>query len=123
MAYATPTSDAANVAISSDGTLGRSTSSERYKKDIQPLAKGLAEVLQMIPVIYRSRSDNDGDTVFAGFTAEQLDEIGLQEFVVHDDDGRPDAIRYPQLTSLTVAAIQDLAAQIDALTQRVAELE
>jgi hypothetical protein len=103
--------------------LARSSSSERRKSAIQPLTKGLAEVLQLQPVTYRSRGDLDGDTVFPGLIAEQLHEIGLEEFVVYDDDGRPDAIRYPQLAALFVAAFKDQAAQIDALTQRVAALE
>jgi hypothetical protein len=112
--YNNTTGAAANVNILSSGVLIRSTSSLRYKRDVQNTTHGLAEVLQLRPVIYKGKSVNDGETVFGGLIAEEVHAVGLTEFVQYADDGTPDALAYGHMVSLCVKAIQELKAEFDA---------
>lgn len=120
--YNNTTGASANVVVSSDqGLLLRSTSSLRYKTDVQDAVHGLADLLSLRPVTYKGK--NDGEKVFGGLIAEEVDEAGLNEFVVYDSEGRPDALHYGNMVSLCVKAIQEQQAIITALTARVAALE
>jgi hypothetical protein len=121
--YNNTTGSAANVNINADGALLRSTSSLKYKKDVENATHGLAEVLQLRPVIYKGKSENDGDKVFGGLIAEEVDAIGLKEFVQYAEDGSPDALAYGHMVSLLAKAIQELKATVDAQAARIAALE
>jgi hypothetical protein len=112
--YNNTTASAANCFINSDnGFLQRSTSSLKYKTDVKDATHGLAEVLQLRPVTYKGK--NDGDTVFGGLIAEEVDAVGLTEFVQYAEDGSPDALAYGNMVSLLVKAIQEQQAQITSL--------
>jgi hypothetical protein len=112
--YNLTTANAANVYVDSDGILRRSTSSLRYKSDVTDATHGLAEVLKLRSVNYKTKTD--GDRVFGGLIAEEVHDAGLTEFVAYDKDGQPDAIHYGNMVALLVKAVQEL-------TARVAELE
>ena len=113
------TSAAANVFIDTAttpaGQIKRSTSSLRYKTNVQDAVHGLAEVLQMRPVTYQGV--NDGEKVFGGLIAEEIDAIGLTEFVMYDSEGRPDALHYGPMVALLAKAVQELSAKVDELTK------
>ena len=113
------TSSAANVFIDTAttpaGQIKRSTSSLRYKTNVQDAVHGLAEVLQMRPVTYQGV--NDGEKVFGGLIAEEIDAIGLTEFVMYDSEGRPDALHYGPMVALLAKAVQELSAKVDELTK------
>jgi hypothetical protein len=111
--YNNTTATAANVVVTAAGILQRSTSSMRYKRDVINATHGLAEVLKLRPVTYLGI--NDGDTRFGGMIAEELDAIGLTEFVQYDEQGRPDAISYGPMVSLMAKAIQQLTTRVEAL--------
>jgi hypothetical protein len=112
--YATTNAAAANVYVGSDGFIGRSTSSLKYKKDVQNATHGLADVLKLRSVTFKSKSESNGDTVFGGFIAEEVDALGLTEFVQYADDGSPDALAYGNMVALLAKAIQELKAEFDA---------
>ena len=114
---------AANVVIDASGFLYRSTSSLKYKENIQPLPYGLSDVLQLNPVTFSSKNENEHGLRFAGLIAEEVDAIGLNEFVQYAPDGSPDALHYGNMVSLAVKAIQELNAKVEALEARVVALE
>jgi hypothetical protein len=122
-AYSATTANAANLNIGSDGYFRRSTSSLKYKRDVQDATHGLAEILQLRPVTYKGKDANDGDTVFGGLIAEEVHEIGLTEFVQYADDGTPDALAYGNMVSVLVKAIQELKADLDATKAELAALK
>ena len=115
--YNSTTANAANVFISGSAQLQRSTSSLKYKTDVQDATHGLAEVMALRPVTYKGK--NDGDTVFGGLIAEEVHEAGLTEFVQYADDGSPDALAYGNMVSLCVKAIQEQQAIIESLKTRL----
>jgi hypothetical protein len=126
--YNLTTGAGANVHVAADGTLYRSTSSLKYKTDVQDAAHGLSQVMSLRPVTYKGV--NDGETVFGGLIAEEVHEAGLTEFVQYAEDGTPDALAYANMVSLAFKAIQEqqaiITAQnttINALTARVEALE
>ena len=128
--YNVTTANAANMNVGTDGFFRRSTSSLKYKTNIQDAAHGLAEVMQLRPVTYKGKSAEDGDKVFGGLIAEEVHEVGLTEFVQYADDGTPDALAYGHMVSLCVKAIQEqqamiteLKAIVDAQAARIAALE
>jgi hypothetical protein len=119
--YNNTTGVATNMVVGSDGSLYRSTSSLKYKTDVQDSTHGLAEVMALRSVTYKGK--NNGDLVFGGLIAEEVHEAGLTEFVQYAEDGTPDALAYGNMVSLAFKAIQEQQAIITALTARVAALE
>ena len=117
--YSNTTGFAANVYVSGTGLLQRSTSSVRYKENIEPLPYGLNEVQKIKPVTYTSKGDDSGIR-FAGLIAEELDAQGLTEFVDYNDAGEPDAVHYGNLVSLAFKAIQELEAKVASLEAQLA---
>jgi hypothetical protein len=110
---------AANMVVTSGGTLERSTSSLKYKTDVKDYTKGLNEVLQLRPVFYKGKGKNDGDKQYAGLIAEEVHELGLTEFVQYAEDGTPDALAYQNMIALAFKAIQEQQAQIEELNELI----
>jgi hypothetical protein len=139
----------ANMRI--DTVTGRVTyipSTARAKRDIQDLSVDVETVLRLRPRtwlpgpgrrhcpewLHTSHKDPaeccDGQAVEppenppreVGFVAEELDELGLSEFVEYDTAGLPASIRYDRITAALVPLLQRQQAQIDALAEQVQQL-
>lgn len=114
------------VMVGNGGVLSRgAASSLRYKENVKSLDRRAAEALLQVDTItwqYKDR-ETHGDRRYAGVPAEQLDELGLGLFVDYDDEGRPDQVRYWELTAPLIALCQSQQAQIDDLTARLDALE
>jgi len=121
--YNGTTGSAANMVSLSSGTIARSTSSLKYKRDIQDATHGLAEVMQLRPITYKGKSALDGETVFGGLIAEEVHDAGLTEFVQYAPDGTPDALSYGNMVALAFKAIQELNAKVDAQAAEIAILK
>lgn len=120
--YANTSGGAANVGVGADGGLYRSTSSLRYKKNIEDYTRDLEDVMKLRPVMYESINEREAGVKYSGFIAEEVDALGLKEFVQYDSECRPDAITYSQMVSLLTKAIQEQQVQIEELKKRVDEL-
>jgi hypothetical protein len=114
---------AANCVIAGDGILYRSTSSLKYKEQIEDMLYGLDKVMELRPVTYKGKAQADGEKRFGGLVAEEVHDAGLLEFVQYANDGTPDALAYGNMVALAFKAIQELNAKVEALQARVAELE
>tara|TARA_R100000234_G_scaffold42323_1_gene25120 strand:+ start:3085 stop:4566 length:1482 start_codon:yes stop_codon:yes gene_type:complete len=115
--YNRTTGSSVNMRVDSDGELRRSTSSKRYKKDITDATWGLAELLKLKPITYKSNAtgkDAD-DKTYGGFIAEDVHDLGLTEFVDYNEKNEPDALAYGNMVALMAKAIQDLNAKVEAL--------
>jgi hypothetical protein len=122
--YNKTTGSAANMFVSSaNGALFRSTSSLKYKKNVQDTTHGLVDILKLRAVTYEGKSEADAGKTFGGLIAEEVHAAGLTEFVQYADDGTPDALAYGHMVSLCVKAIQEQQAIIETLTQRITALE
>jgi hypothetical protein len=110
------TSSGANMYVDpSNGAIYRSTSSLKYKKNVEDYTKGLDVVMQLRPVSYEGKNEIDNGRTFAGLIAEEVHELGLTEYVQYAEDGTPDALAYQNMIALAFKAIQELKAEIDEL--------
>ena len=125
--YDNTTANAANVHIFSDKSLGRSTSSIRFKTDVETLQDSYAdEILKCRPVWYRSLCKEDNqDWGYWGFIAEEVEQVdprlcqyGLDE----DGNQQVESVQYdrfvPHLLNLIKRqgeAIAELQAEVAAL--------
>jgi len=117
--YNLTTGNSANCYIENNGFLYRSTSSLKYKTDVKDYTKGLNEVLQLRPVFYKGKGENDGDKQYAGLIEEEVHDLGLTEFVQYAEDGTPDALAYANMIALLTKAIQEQQATITSLQERL----
>lgn len=109
--YNFTTAAAANMVVNSSGQILRSTSSLKYKTDVENAVNGLDKVMQLRSVTYKGKTD--GDIIFGGLIAEEVHAAGLSEFVQYAEDGSPDALAYGNMVSLAFKAIQELKAAFD----------
>lgn len=112
----------------------RNTSSRRYKDDIRPADVDVDAVLNLEPVTYHLKSDDDRTLRELGLIAE--DSTDVEHLVMWDvartKDGaprkgakpRPEAVRYEQALPVALLAVaKHQAQQIAALTARIEALE
>jgi hypothetical protein len=121
--YNETTGSGANMVIASNGFMIRSTSSLKYKKNVQDATHGLADLLKLRSVTYESKNENEDGIVYGGLIAEEVDAAGLTEFVQYADDKTPDALSYGNMVSLCIKAIQEMKTIIDEQAQRISVLE
>ena len=120
-----PSGSYRSVYVRSDGLFLQTTSSRRYKQNIQypgDITSPLLDV-NIAKFVYNADVENGVATERVGLIAEDVDEAGVTWLVDYDDQGRPDAIRYELVGVAALQLIQKQAARIDALETRVAVLE
>ena len=124
-AYNETTSGSVNLRVLSDGQLKRSTSSIKYKKDITDATWGLTEVLKLKPKTFKNNATGEDadDKIYGGFTAEDIHDLGLTEFVDYNEKNEPDALAYGNMVALMAKAIQDLNGKVGILETEVAALK
>jgi hypothetical protein len=131
----TGAADAIAVLIDSNGQLGTTSSSRRFKQDIEGLGENSERLLALHPVKFRYKDHAaQGDTTPQyGLIAEEVAEV-FPELVVYDPEGRPETVRYHLLAPLLLAELQrqsarwerrdaDQEERIRALLTRLAVLE
>lgn len=138
-AYSSTTANAANLHVLADGSLVRSTSSEKYKTDVETIQDSYADaLLQCRPVWYRSTCANDNPGWgWWGFIAEEVAAVDprLVQWktveVTYDENGsavrtpcepEPEGVQYdrfvPHLLNLIKRqqqAIEDLQVEVAVL--------
>ncbi len=118
------TTGSGNCFINSAGTLVTTGSSKKFKNTITDATHGLSDVLKLRSVTYKSNNTKiDGDKTFGGFIAEEVNDIGLTEFVHYDDDDEPKSLHYANMVSLLTKAIQEQQTIIEDLKARIEKLE
>jgi hypothetical protein len=134
------TATAANLNIDTTAgtTLGRfrrSTSSERYKLNIEDLDKPLVDnsIMNLRPVWYRSNPDTTVDRPdwsYIGLIAEEVAEIEprlVQYNITTGSNGQevliPESVQYDRIGVLLLSHIQSQTKIIDELSKKVNDLE
>jgi hypothetical protein len=115
------------IGFDTNGDLKASSSSLRYKHDIEDYGKGLAEVMQLRPVSFKFNGEENTNI---GFIAEEVDALGLTEVMLYNEEEQPEGVIYANMVSLLTKAIQEMKAIIDtqastitSLTDRITALE
>lgn len=114
---------AANLFIdSSSYQVKRSTSSIKYKVNVEDIDWDQQLLFQLRPVRFQDKSEyaNQGSSAkhYVGLIAEEVHELGLSEFVHYDAEGRPDGVQYDRLTIALLSVVKNLVARVDALERR-----
>jgi hypothetical protein len=111
------------ASITNGGNFVRTSSSQRYKTDIQLLEIDLNDLYALEPKTFKRieevEEDGENARVYPGLIAEELAGTSLDKFVFYseDEDGnpQPEGIHYPELTAALLLAVQDLNARITTL--------
>jgi hypothetical protein len=86
------------VFVDSDGVLGFTISSRRFKHDIKPMDNASEALLALKPVIFKYNSDKSGMTCF-GLIAEDVAEVN-PDLVLRDKKGEVSSVRYEQINAM-----------------------
>lgn len=118
------------ASINNAGTIIRTTSSEKYKQDIEPLEVNYEDLLSLEPKRFRFKDEAAADEnarYYAGFIAEEIAETSLTDFVAYktNEDGskEPDGVYYAELSTALLSALKQQDTLIKSLTARVEALE
>ena len=113
---------AANLVIQSDGFIGRSTSSRRYKRNFQPF-DDWRWLMDLTVESFNSQNNPDGRR-YAGLTAEDVaakgptDHLGIPLFCALNAAGEPDEVFYNYLTAPLILGLSDHERRIAVLERR-----
>jgi hypothetical protein len=118
------------ASINNNGTIIRTSSSERYKQDIEGLSVDYNDLLSLEPKRFRLKeeaAENPDARYYAGFIAEEIDQTSLRDFVAYrtmqDGSVVPDGVYYGELTAALLEAIKHQDTLIKSLTDRISVLE
>lgn len=121
------TSMQANVYMNpTNGVIARSSSSRRYKRNIEDWEIDPEVVLRLQPRRWQAVTPMPGETEddwFVGMVAEEVEEAGLPELVSYDAEGRADGLHYPNVGVAHQAVLRKHEDDIAQLIARVEELE
>jgi hypothetical protein len=117
------------VFVNSDGKLGTSTSSRRFKEDNRDVGEASRALYDLRPVSFRYRRELAGDAATRrdespleyGLVAEEVAEV-MPELVVRDDQGRPSVVRYHLLVPLLLQELQRQEATLERQEREIREL-
>jgi Chaperone of endosialidase len=115
--------------INSDGKLGTSTSSGRFKEEIKPMDRGSEAVFSLKPVTFRYKKEIDpAGTSQLGLVAEDVEKVN-PDLVVRDQRGKPYSVRYDQVNAMLLneflkehKTVQQQGTTIAELKEQIASL-
>lgn len=107
----------AAVVVNSNGQLGVTSSSERFKTDIAPMVLRSERLAALRPVTFHYKSDPHGALQY-GLIAEQVAQV-YPDLVVRDKEGRVLSVRYDELAPMLLNVVQRQERNAAALTQEV----
>jgi hypothetical protein len=118
----TGVANAINVVIDSNGQLGTVSSSARYKEDIRTMGAASQRLLTLRPVTFRYREAfADGQKpVQYGLIAEEVAAV-FPELAVFDDAGRPETVKYQDLSVLLLNEFLQSEKRVEAQAKLLAE--
>jgi len=88
------------VFVNSDGKLGTTVSSRRFKDDIKPMDKTSEAILALKPVTFRYKKEFDPTGIAQfGLVAEDAEKVN-PDLVVRDKEGKPYSVRYDQVNAM-----------------------
>jgi trimeric autotransporter adhesin len=136
--YGSTSSGGIPVYINSNGRLGTTTSSLRFKEQVRNMGDSTSSLMKLRPVTFLYKPEyQDGERMLQyGLIAEEVAQV-YPELVAYDKDSKPYTVRYQFLAPMllnelqkqhtVVSAQQDVITtqqkEIDDLRQRLARLE
>jgi len=121
-------SGGAQVFVNSNGKLGTSTSSARFKEDIKPMGKTSEAILGLKPVTFRYKKEIDAQSIPQfGLVAEEVEKVN-PNLIIRDREGKPQTVRYEQVNAMLLneflkehQKVQEQQKEIDSLKAELNE--
>jgi len=118
------------VLINSTGKLGTTTSSIRYKDDVEDMGDATDNLMKLRPVTFRYKHEIDESGLQQyGLIAEEVAKV-YPDLVVYKDDGTPETVRYHFINAMLLNEVQkqhrqieEQQSMIEKLAARLAKLE
>jgi hypothetical protein len=111
------------VFVNSDGKLGTTMSSSRFKEDIKPMDKASEAILALQPVTFRYKKDFDSiGTAQFGLVAEEVAKVN-PDLVVRDKEGKPYSVRYDQVNAMLLNEFLKERKKVEDQQETVAQLK
>src|SRR5436305_12701774 len=126
-----------DVLVATDGKLGTTTSSKRFKEAIKPMGETSEALFALKPVSFRYKKEIDPAGITQlGLVAEDVENVN-PDLVVRDKTGKPYSVRYEQVNAMLLnefrkehrkvekleGTVADLAAQLQKVTARVETIQ
>jgi hypothetical protein len=118
------------ASVNNAGSIIRTTSSARYKQDIEDSVFNYEDILALQPKTFRLKeeaAEDDNARRYAGFIAEDIAGTALDIFVAYrtneNGEQEPDGVYYAELTSALLSAIKHQDEKIKSLEARLEALE
>ena len=129
--YGSTASGGVPVYINSNGQLGTSGSSRRFKEQIRDMGDSSSSLVKLRPVtfLYKPEYDQGERTLQYGLIAEEVAKV-YPELVAYDNGGQPYTVRYQYITTMLLNEVQKQYHRADAQAdvikaqeQKIDELE
>ena len=103
------------VLVNSNGQLGTTASSRRFKEDVQDMGEATAGLMQLRPVTFHYKADyDDGSHLLQyGLIAEEVAQV-YPALVQYDEEGRPFSVRYHFINAMLLNEVQRQQLKISA---------
>jgi hypothetical protein len=109
------------VFIDSNGRLGTTTSSARFKQQITPMDTTSEAVLALKPVTFRYKHELDPDGIPQfGLVAEEVEKVN-PDLVAHDEQGKPYTVRYEAVNAMLLNEFLKEHRKVERLESTVAK--
>jgi hypothetical protein len=111
------------VIVGTNGQLGTTTSSERFKDQIKPMDKASEAILALKPVTFRYKPELDpaGIPQF-GLVAEQVEKVN-PDLVARDADGKVNTVRYEAVNAMLLNEFLKAHRKVEQQQAMIAELK
>jgi hypothetical protein len=111
------------VYINSNGKLGTTTSSKRFKENIKPMDETSEAILTLKPVTFRYKRDIDPEhTPQFGLVAEEVEKVN-PDLVVRDADGKAYTVRYEAVNAMLLNEFLKEHKKVEEQQATIAELK
>jgi hypothetical protein len=114
-----PVSSGTTVVADGNGKLCKSSSSRRYKTNIETLDTGADAVLKLRPVRFEYKESGQKDI---GLIAEEVEKIS-PDLVIYDGQGRPDAVKYDKVALYLLSVVKNQQKENEDIKNRLAAME
>jgi len=108
------------VIVNSNGKLGVTAFSERFKEEIKPMNKTSEAILSLQPVTFRYKKELDPQGIPQfGLVAEQVEKVD-PDLVARDDNDKPYSVRYEAVNAMLLNEFLKEYHRVQALEATVA---
>jgi hypothetical protein len=113
--------DGTPVFVNSDGKLGTTRSSRRFKEEIRPMDKISEALFSLKPVSFHYKKEIDpACTSQLGLVAEDVEKVN-PHLVVRDKEGKPYSVRYDQVNAMLLNEFLKEHRKVETLEATIAQ--